>query len=267
MLARANRLAGGFLRYFAGSALVLAGPAWGEPWRPVPGATIQLQYTGDSIDTGIAVEIYNLDLFETSPDLIATLHGQGRRVICYLSVGTLEVWRPDAAAFPADVVGAAYPDWPGERWLDLRAINQLAPIMTARLDLARAKGCDGIDPDNLDGHQTASGFPLKRSDTVAFMRWLSGEARGRGLGIGLKNGADLWPDLVEAVDWVLIEDCAAQGWCDEFRPARAAGLAVFQIEYTDQELDWEAVCRMSAARGFSAIRKHRYLDAYVENCP
>jgi hypothetical protein len=246
---------------------MLAGPAWGESWRPQPGATIQLQYTGEAIDTGVAVEIYNLDLFETSPHLIATLHGQGRRVICYLSVGTLEDWRPDAAAVPADVVGAAYPAWPGERWLDLRAIQRLAPIMTARLDLARAKGCDGVDPDNLDGHQTATGFPLMRSDTAAFMRWLSGEARGRGLGIGLKNGADLWPDLAGAVDWVLIEDCAAQGWCAAVKPARAAGLAVFQIEYTDAQPDWDKVCREAAENGFSAILKNRELDAYRVGCP
>jgi hypothetical protein len=256
------------MRSLAIVALIFAaGPAQADHWRPAPGATIQLQYTGEAIDRSVAAEIYNLDLFETPPELIAALQAEGRRVICYMSVGTREDWRPDVASFSAAVVGAAYPQWPGESWLDLRAIDALAPAMKARLDLALAKGCDGIDPDNLDGYETASGFPLAREDVVAFMRWLSGEARGRGLGLGLKNGADLWPDLQGQVDWVLIEDCAAQGWCEAFRPAREAGLAVFEIEYTDQDLDWPQVCAKAAALGFSAIRKHRNLDAYRERCP
>ncbi|MBK8157725.1 MAG: endo alpha-1,4 polygalactosaminidase [Rhodospirillaceae bacterium] len=244
-----------------------ATPARAEPWRPAPGASIQLQYSGEPIDLGVAAEIYNLDLFETGPVLIDRLHQEGRKVICYMSVGTVEDWRPDAAAFPAAVVGQAYPDWPGERWLDLRALDALGPLIKARLDLARDKGCDGIDPDNLDGHETTSGFPLMRADIVAFMRWLSGEARARGLALGLKNGAELWPDLKAQVDWVLIEDCAAQGWCAAVEPAAAAGLAVFQIEYTDEVLDWPEVCKAARARGFSAIRKHRALDAYREDCP
>jgi endo-alpha-1,4-polygalactosaminidase (GH114 family) len=247
--------------------ILLALPAEAETWRPAPGASIQLQYTGETIDRGIDAGIYDLDLFETPPNLIADLKAEGRHVICYMSVGTLEDWRPDRAAFPATVIGKAYPQWPGENWLDLRAIDLLAPALTARLDLARAKGCDGIDPDNLDGYEAESGFPLTRADTVRFMRWLSQEARQRGLALGLKNGADLRPELEGAVDWVLIEDCAAQGWCAAFASARASGLAVFQVEYTDEDLDWNAVCRQAAELGFSAIRKHRNLDAYLETCP
>lgn len=261
-----NRLANRILRFSVWLALVGVESASADNWRPPPAATIQIQYTGATIETGVVADIFNLDLFETPPELIAALHARGRRVICYLSVGTLEDWRPDVAAFLPDVVGDAYPGWPGERWLDLRAIDRLAPAMTARLDLAKAKRCDGIDPDNLDGYETATGFPLSGADTVAFMRWLSGEARGRGLGIGLKNGADLWPDLADAVDWVLIEDCAAQGWCGVMKQARGAGLAVFQVEYTDAGLDWQDVCRKAAELGFSAILKNRKLDSYRVDC-
>jgi len=226
-----------------------------------------VQYTGEEIDTGIAAEIYNLDLFETDPKLIDRLHGQGRRVICYMSVGTVEDWRPDAKAYPASVVGEDYPDWPGERWLDIRALDVIGPPLEARLDLARSKGCDGVDPDNLDGHETMSGFPLTPQDKVRLLRFLSDAAHARGLAIGLKNGADLLPAVMGQVDWVLVEDCAAQGWCAALEPAAAAGLAVFQIEYTDADLDWAEVCQAARGRGFSAIRKRRALDAYREGCP
>jgi hypothetical protein len=264
------QLSGGYLQVCLGAilaCLMAVTPARAEPWRPAPGSSLQLQYTGEPIALGVAAEIYNLDLFETEPALIERLHGQGRRVICYMSVGTLEEWRPDATAFPASVVGQAYPDWPGERWLDIRALDVIGPLMEARLDLARDKGCDGIDPDNLDGHETMSGFPLTPQDTVRLLRFLSDAAHARGLAIGLKNGADLLPAVMGHVDWVLVEDCAAQGWCEGLEPAAAAGLAVFQIEYTDAELDWPEVCAAAKARGFSAIRKHRALDAYREDCP
>lgn len=261
-----RRSAGVLAGALAGFLALSAAPANADPWRPAPGASIQLQYTGEPIDTSVDAEIYNLDLFETPPELIAALHAKGRRVICYLSVGTVEDWRPDAQSFPAAVIGTGYPEWPGERWLDLRATEALAPILKARLDLAVAKGCDGIDPDNLDGFETETGFPLATADVVGFMRWLAAEARARGLAIGLKNGADLWPELAQEVDWVLVEDCARQGWCGDLKPARAAGLAVFQIEYVDADLDWEKMCDEARANGFSAILKRRKLDAYRVAC-
>ena len=39
----------------------------------------------------------------------------------------------------------------GEYWLDIRRINDLAPIMQARFQMCKAKGFDGIEPDNIDG--------------------------------------------------------------------------------------------------------------------
>jgi endo-alpha-1,4-polygalactosaminidase (GH114 family) len=250
-----------------GAGWLSAQPALADPWRPAPGSSVQLQYTGEPIAFDVPAEVYNLDLFETDTQLIDRLHRKGRRVICYMSVGTVEDWRPDAQHFPAVVVGRPYPEWPGERWLDLRAIDAIGPVLEARLDLARDKGCDGIDPDNLDGYETENGFPLTAEDTIRFLRFLSGAARDRGLSIGLKNGADLLPEVIGLVDWVLVEDCAAQGWCAALKPAAAAGLAVFQVEYTDAPLDWAEVCADARAQGFSAIRKHRSLDAYREDCP
>ena len=84
--------------------------------------------------------------------VIAALHTQGRKVVCYVSVGSWEDWRPDADRFPTSVIGEDYEGWPGENWLDIRQIELLAPVMRARLDLCRVKGFDGIEPDNIDGY-------------------------------------------------------------------------------------------------------------------
>lgn len=248
-------------------AMITTGAAAGEAWRPAPDAGFQVQFDGEAIDLSIDAAVYDLDLFETDPALIAALHARGRRVLCYLSVGTREDWRPDAWRFPAAAVGRAYPEWPGESWLDIRRLDDIGPVLLARLDLARDKGCDGIEPDNLDGYETDSGFPLTGTDTVRFVRWLAAAARARGLSFGLKNSPDLLGDLLPDIDWVLIEDCHVQGWCDAIAPARAAGLAVFQVEYTDSDLDWPEACAAAQKRGFVLILKNRALDAFRRTCP
>jgi hypothetical protein len=56
------------------------------------------------------------------------------------------------------VIGNDYEGWPGEKWLDIRQIDQLAPIMRARLDACRAKGFDGIEPDNIDEYTNDTGM-------------------------------------------------------------------------------------------------------------
>jgi hypothetical protein len=81
------------------------------------------------------VDVYDVDLFDVSADLVSRLHALGRNVICYMSAGSWEDWRPDAKEFPGEALGKDYDGWEGERWLDIRNIDALAPIMRARLDL------------------------------------------------------------------------------------------------------------------------------------
>src|SRR6187549_3477837 len=88
-------------------------------WRPALAATWQIQLTG-KLDTSVDASIYDLDPFIVTDAEIAALHGAGRRVLCYVSVGTVEAWRDDAKDFPAAAVGAPDADYPDERWLDVR---------------------------------------------------------------------------------------------------------------------------------------------------
>ncbi|MFP3534108.1 endo alpha-1,4 polygalactosaminidase, partial [Burkholderia sp. SIMBA_042] len=88
-----------------------------------------------------------------------TLKSQGKRVVCYFSAGSSENWRSDYSQFTAADQGNPLDGWAGERWLDTRSAN-VRRIMTARMDLAKSKGCDGIDPDNVDGYTNNPGLPL-----------------------------------------------------------------------------------------------------------
>jgi hypothetical protein len=165
------------------------------------------------------------------------------------------------------VLGKDYEGWSGERWLDIRRIDLLAPIMLARLDLCAAKGFDAVEPDNMEIHGENTGFPLTYQDQLRYARWLADEAHKRGLAIGQKNAPDMTRDLVELFDFAILEDAFYYHWADEMKPYTDAGKAVFDAEYTDLPGDFAAACRQSQELGFSTILKHRDLDAWVQFCP
>jgi hypothetical protein len=202
--------------------------------------------------------MYDIDMFDAPQDTIDQLHAAGRTVVCYFSAGSYEDWRPDAAGFPASVLGNPLEGWPGERWLDIRRIDQLAPIILARLDLAHQKGCDGVEPDNIDGYANDSGFPLSVSDQLLYNRWLAEQAHLRRLSIGLKNDLDQVPDLLSYFDWALNEQCFQYAECDQLIPFIQAGKAVFGVEY---ELEPEAFCPQANALNFDWLKKNLDLDA------
>lgn len=236
-------------------------------WQPTPGTSFQWQLGGPPLDHRPQADVYDIDLFDHSAAEVRRLRAAGRRVICYVSAGSLEDWRPDAARFPRQVIGKAYAGWPGERWLDIRRIDLLAPLMRARLDRCRALGFDGVEPDNIDGYNADTGFPLTREDQVRYNLWLANEAHRRGLSIGLKNVPELAARLEPTFDWALTEDCAAQGWCDRMAPFVRRGKAVFMVEYTDTGVTREKVCRVARQNGFFAALKRRELDAWRRTCP
>lgn len=234
-------------------------------WIPPLDISWQWQLTGE-VDRSVDAQVFDLDLFETGAQLVSELHASGRRVICYISVGSWEDWRPDADQFPESVIGAAYSGWPGERWLDIRQIEALAPILMARFDQCAAKGFDGLEPDNIDGYTNATGFPIRAQDQLAFNRWLADQAHARGLSIGLKNDPDQVAELLPYFDWALTEDCFAEGWCVEFAPFVEAGKPVFAAEYTDNSISLPEICPQAAQLGFNLILKDRELDALRSSC-
>lgn len=108
-----------------------------------------------------------------------------------------------------------------ERWLDIRRIDILGPIMRARMDMAKKKGCDGVEPDNVDAYtpdNKGGGFKLTYKDQIKYNTWLAQEAHKRDLSIGLKNDLDQIADLVTHFDWALNEECWQYDECDALLP-------------------------------------------------
>lgn len=235
----------------------------GQIWRPAPGTTWQWQLTGLPVDLSVDAAMYDVDLFDNDASVVTALHARGRKAVCYISAGTWEDWRPDAGQFPASVKGSNVEGWPGERWLDIRNLTALGPIMEARMDLCKSKGFDGIEPDNVDGYTNGTGFPLTAQDQLAYNRFLAGAAHKRGLSVGMKNDIDQAAALQPAFDWAINEQCFQYDECDALLPFIQAGKAVFQAEY---ELSVNEFCPQARQMRFSSILKNIDLDAYRVSC-
>jgi len=229
------------------------------------GLTWQWQIGNNDIDTSVNANVYDIDLY-VEQSIIDELHAKRRKVIGYMSVGSWEDWRPDKDQFPSEMLGKDYEGWKGEKWLDIRQMDKLAPILLARLDLCKAKGFDAVEPDNMEIHTNDTGFPLTYDDQLKFALWLADESHKRGLAIGIKNAADQVKDLVGHFDFAITEDAFFYGWAEKMNPFIESGKPVFAAEYTDLGGDFASYCRRSQQLNFSTILKHRGLDAWLQTC-
>ncbi|OKH86265.1 hypothetical protein LF95_23575 [Thalassospira sp. TSL5-1] len=225
----------------------------------VPDARFFLQLQG-KVTAPTGTRVIDVDLFDVDARQVARWRDAGMYPICYMSAGSYEDWRPDAAKYPKSVLGRDYEGWPGEKWLDIRQIARLAPIITARLDLCQAKGFLGVDPDNIDGYLTETGFNLTREDALRFARWMALEAHKRGLTIGQKNAPDMVHDLADVLDFAITESPATYEHADYFAPYVAQHKPVFAIEYLTRKTAISAFCRQMRHLGFQGINASQALD-------
>jgi hypothetical protein len=190
----------------------------------------QLQGT---VDQSQAVDAYDIDGFDNDASVVTALHNQGKRVICYIDVGTAENFRSDYSSFPSAVLGDSN-GWPGEKWLDIRALSTLEPIMTARFQMCAQKGFDAVEPDNIDGYENTTGFPLSAQDQLTFNEWVASAVHALGMAVLQKNDPDQASDLEPYFDGVLDEQCNEYSECDSFQPYLSDNKPVLNAEYNLQ---------------------------------
>jgi len=174
---------------------------------------------------------YDIDGFDTSAREIAALHVAGKRVICYIDVGTWENWRSDAGRFPRSVQGADN-GWPGERWLDIRRLSVLEPIMTRRFKMCKQKHFDALEPDNLDGWENGTGFHITAAQQLAYDKWVASTAHALGLAVFQKNDPEQARQLQPYFDGALDEQCNEYSECNLLDSYIAARKPVLNAEYS-----------------------------------
>ena len=238
--------------------LVAASSADAARWMPKPGTGAwQFQLQG-KIDTSIDADVYEVDGFDVSKKTVRKLHSQGRKVICYIDVGSWETYRPDRNLFPKSVLGKKYDGYPNERWLDIRKYKLFAKPLKQRIAMCARKGFDGLEPDNIAGFENDTGFPLTAKDQLRFNRWIARQAHRKGLSVALKNDGSQAKQLVGNFDFAVVEQCFQYNECGQYLPFIRANKAVYVVEY---EAANNTFCGRAEKLRFNAIGKEYDLFA------
>jgi hypothetical protein len=216
-----------------------------------PGTSWQWQLDG-SIDTRILDPVHNsrkmfdIDLFDTPTSTIRLLKRKHIAVVCYVETGAIENYRPDYGAFVrAGVVAAQMPGYSNENYVNINNPRTYS-LMVSRLRLAKAKGCQGIEPDIDDTYfedpnnsgdnsvtSTFAGFPLTWHQQLAYDRRIASAAHDLGLTIALKNAPDqaFVHGMLPYIGFAIVEQCFEYSECSPFTQLIRAHKAVFEVEY------------------------------------
>ena len=200
-----------------------------RPAIPLPGVVSWfMQLQGDLVSR--PASIYVIDMFGYTENDIRQLKARGHTVICAMSLGTRESWNPDASRFAPSEIGRSMPNSPGENWIDTRSANVRA-IMLSRLDLAKSKGCQGVDFIAGDGYENRTGFPLTLQSQLEYNRYMAFAAHDRELILTLNGVAALAEDLAEIFDLAVAEQCYQYNECGGYQSFVSRGKPVLAMEY------------------------------------
>jgi len=251
----------------AGIATAGAGSATGGRdrvrWRPPAHLTWYWQLQGHVRIENVAAS--DIDGFDNGAAEVRRLHALGQHVICYVDVGSWERWRPDARRFPLAVRGKSN-GWPGERWLDVRRLSVLEPIMRARFAMCARKGFDAVEPDNMDGFENPTGFHITPAQQLTYDRWVAHAVHRLGMAVFEKNDPEQAARLQPSFDGALDEQCNQYHECGSFRPYLRAGKPVLNAEY--KRSLYPGFCSADARLGISGALYALELDGTrFDPCP
>ena len=233
-------------------------------WQPKASDRLTWVYNlhdGGNIDFNVAqqLDVVDSDLFDMTQVEIDELHSMGKIVICYISCGTWEDWRPDAANFPSSIIGLPVVGWAGEFWLDVTSPLIQAPLLQ-RFQLAQSKKCDAVDCDNVHGYSQKTGFSISASQQLNFNRWYADAIHNLSMAAGLKNDIDQTTDLVPYFEFAVNEQCHQYNECHKYSPFLAADKPIFGVEYYEKP---SSFCTQSNSANMSFVKQK--LD--LATCP
>ncbi|CAN0288954.1 unnamed protein product [Ectocarpus fasciculatus] len=217
---------------------------------------------GTPVDTDADVDVFFIDM-DAGQAVIDELHGKGKGVVCYISIGTVEDWRDDAKQFPSSAIGGDVAGWAGEQWVDVND-QDVREIMTARVEMASSMNCDAVEPDNMMVYlEPSTDVQVSEADQIEYNSWFADVVHAYGMGVGLKNVVELVPILVNKFDFALNEECHEWNECVVYEDTfLAEGKPVFNVEYNLGT----SVCDEANALGLDTILKNYDLGAPFCSC-
>jgi len=240
--AGATRISFGWQVEPPASPLPCQGQCWYPPhldrtghpmrWDWQIGRTVPLQRTGRN-----AVDIYDVDGFLTTRAEVTAIKTTWQaatlphpRAVCYLDLAW-EDYRPDATpgtAFPAAALGHVYYGYPEERWVDLRQLDALEPMLRERIGMCARKGFDAVELDDIDSFDPPSttGFHLTPGDLQNFLAYAFNEIHQDGMTALWKNSPYLSWWGRQYADGAVVEECYLDHAClaAQFQGSRQYGI-------------------------------------------
>jgi hypothetical protein len=212
------------------------------------------------------VEMLTLDPRLVTADQLQALRAQGVDTVCHVNAGTIAETDPGFSDLPPAVIGSAHKTRPNERYLDIRRLQMVVPVITQQIVACKNQGFTAIEPDGLDAYAQDSSFPLTAADTVHYATTLAHVAHGLGLRIAQKNVPELTEAMLPHFDFAITESCFATGTCEQIAAYPKANKPAFNAEYTDADIDFAKACTEGARLNINMIRKDRPVTAPVIFC-
>lgn len=184
-----------------------------------------INISGDNPKLILDRKYYDVDLFDNPKSFIEKIPFS----VCYFS-SQWEDWRPDSKEFPSEALGNKLDKWPGEKWLNPKH-PKVIELLLKRVELAKSKGCDAVDLDNIDSYtysESKVGFKITMQDDLNLARKVCEKAASLGLGFAQKNGLEMIPALKDCVTLYINESCQEYKECDAYKNV---GKPVLNIEY------------------------------------
>ncbi|ORX49245.1 hypothetical protein BCR36DRAFT_583849 [Piromyces finnis] len=216
-------------------ALTSCLPAVNAYWKPKPG--LKWNWALGTKVSEIPIEntdyeVIDIDLYGATKEIINKMHSNNKKVICYFSAGTYEKSREEAQGMLKvnGLVRNKMEEW-DEYWLDFR-LDEVKSFMIERLELAKSKGCDGIEFDNVDTFTNVDwDDAITVEDQLKYDKWLATEAHNRNMAAGFKNSIELLDDLKDIFDFAINEECNEYNECDDYSVFLNKNIAVFVALY------------------------------------
>ncbi len=217
-------------------------------------------------------QIIDLDVLDTPKKVIDILHKDLNIVIWYINVWAIENYRDDYKDFSDEIVWRVYPWWEDEKFLDIKNYDKFKYLILNRLDIAKEKWFDWIEPDNMDtfDNQEETWFKITKEDEINYIKWLNKEVKKRWMFLIQKNAPELSNSLDDILDWVLIEWAFYNNIFKYYLNYIKKWKIVLNVEYTDntnKDYFLQYVCKKSNELWFISILKNRDLDDFILECP
>lgn len=211
--------------------------------------------------------VIDTDMFNTDESKIGKYKNEGHYVICYIDVGSTEKGRPDTAQLEPYTT-KSYDGFEGEKWLDITSWQEFKSVMEKRFEMAKSKGCQGIEADNTDCYNNNCVSGVSKEDLIKYqieyLEWIATTIHKKGMTVALKNTDDLIEkyNLADKFDYAINEQCENYGECNHYDSFFAKNKAVFGVNYKSKD----SVCNNEYVNDKKIMMKYKAGGDKWGNC-